>query len=114
MRFLHRLGHDGKVFHFVELAIKGHLVLGPCSDQNFDGFVVARPAFFERDVGGAKEPRMAASQPTFDTPTSEDVGLGNLSCKAHRVFEWKGKQSKSKSNALGERRAGDEKYQWIG
>src|SRR5260370_31548670 len=98
MRFLHRLGHDGKVFHFVELAIKGHLVLRPCSDQNFDGFVVAWPAFFQRDIGGAKEPRIAASQPTFETPTCENLGLGSLSCTAHRVFEAKCKPTYSNSN----------------
>src|SRR5712691_6845030 len=114
MRFLHRLGHHGKVFHFVELAIKGHLVLGPCSDQNFDGFVVAWPAFFERDIGGAKEPRMAASQPAFETPTGEDVCLSNLSGKAHGVFEWKGKQSNSKPNALGELRRCAEECQRVG
>src|SRR6266404_129085 len=114
MRFLHRLGHDGKVFHFVKLAIKGHLVLGPCSDQNFDGFVVAWPTFFERDIGGAKEPRMAASQPAFETPTGEDVCLGNLSCKAHRVFEGKGKQSNSKSDARSALRGSAEECQRIG
>src|SRR5437879_11346556 len=114
MRFLHRLGHDGKVFHLVELAIKGHLVLRPCSDQNFDGFVEAWPAFFERDIGGAKEPRMAASQPAFEATSREDVCLGNLSCKAHGIFERKGKQSNSKSDALGALSGSAEKCEWIG
>src|SRR5216684_5567808 len=114
MRFLHRLGHHGKVFHFVELAIKGHLVLGPCSDQNFDGFVVAWPAFFERDIGGAKEPRMAASQAAFETPSGKDVCLSNLSGEAHGVFEGKSKQSNSKSDALSALRGSAEECQWIG
>src|SRR6266436_4050524 len=114
MRFLHRLGHDGKVFHFVELAIKGHLILRPCSDQNFDGFVEAWPAFFERDIGGAKEPRMAASQPAFEAPSREDVCFRDLSSEAHGVFERKSKQSNSKSDALSALSGGAEERQRIG
>src|SRR6266849_9836007 len=114
MRFLHRLGHDGKVLHFVEFALEGHSVLRPGLNQYFNGFVEAWPAFFERDIGGAKEPRMAASQPAFEAPSCEDVCFRDLSSEAHRIFKGKSEQSNSKSDALGELRGGAEKCQWIG
>src|SRR5258708_40157764 len=57
---------------------------------------------------------MAASQPAFETPMGEDVGFGNLSGEAQRVFEGKRKEGNSKSDALGELGGGAEECQRIG
>src|SRR6266481_2203441 len=114
MRFLHWLGHDGKVLHFVEFALEGHSVLRPGLNQYFNGFVVARPAFLERDIGGTEEPRMAASQPAFEAPSREDVCFRDLSSEAHGIFEGKSEQSNSKSDALSALSGGAEERQRIG
>ncbi|SRR5258708_15418669 len=56
---------------------------------------------------------MAASQPAFEAPSREDVCFRDLSSEAHRIFERKGKQSNSKSDALGALRGSAKKCQWI-
>src|SRR5713226_9362482 len=114
MRFLYWFGDDGKVLHFVELALIGHFVLRPGLDQNFDGFVVTRAAFLKRDVGGTEEPGVAASQPAFEPPSSENVRLRDLACQTHWIFEGKSKQSDAKTNALGTLGRGAEQCQRIG
>src|SRR5258708_4101245 len=57
---------------------------------------------------------MAAAQPAFETTMGEDVGCGNLSGEAQRVFEGKRKEGNSKSDALGELGGGAEECQRIG
>src|SRR5260370_9029989 len=114
MRFLNRFGDDSKTLHFVELALKGHLFLRPGLNQNVDGFVVTWAALVKRDVGGAEERGVAATQPALEPPSREDVGFRNLSGQTHWIFEGKREQGDAKTNALCALGRGAEKCQRIG
>src|SRR5262249_29377199 len=98
----------------VMLALVRKAIVRPGADQNVDGFVVPRPAFFERDIRWAEEPSMPAPQAAFEASVGKDVGLGDLPSKAHGVFERKRKEGHSKANAFCPLRRSREKREGIG
>ncbi|HVS86983.1 MAG TPA: hypothetical protein VHF01_02045 [Candidatus Acidoferrum sp.] len=52
---------------------------------------------------------MAASQPAFEPPSSQDVSFRDLACQPHRVFEWEREQGDAKPNPLRALRGGSKK-----